>query len=331
MMHIHNGDSTANTLREFKFRGEHFAFREDLMTGPTRDLSLHDWRKLRAQVLSDEYELKIEDCERDLLTQDRTLRSFVDHEEVILWFERDLFCQINLIYLLDWFSKRTLWSTRLSMICIGNFPGVEDFRGLGQLTGAQLASLFDDRHEVTKAELGVAARAWAAYTSNDPESVVRLLGEDTSAMPFVKGALLLHLSRFPSLRNGLSHVEDDALWLISHGVINFRTLFPRFAKHEPVCGLGDWQFWNELKYLGRAREPLITINGLDDLDNAFKSNQFHEASFELTETGAQVLSGKRDFVAINGIDLWLGGVHLRDGENLWRWDEENLKLVRSAS
>lgn len=331
MLHIHNGDSTATTLKEFGFPGEHFAFREVLMVGPVREhLSPGDWTKLRARVLSDEYELDIEDCERDLIRQDKTLARFSEHEEVVLWFEHDLFCQINLIYLLDWFSKRLFEATKVSLICIGKFPGVEDFRGLGQLTGEQLASLFDSRHEVTEAEFGTAAKAWSAYCSNDPEDVARLLAENTSAMPFLRGALYLHLSRFPSLRNGLSHIENFAMRLIESGITNFKSLFPAFAKADPAWGLGDSQFWNDLKRIASANEPLIKINGLDDVNQEFKSDCFHQASFELTKTGAQVLSGERDFVEINGIDRWLGGVHLRDGENLWRWDEQNLRLVRST-
>jgi hypothetical protein len=34
MLHIHNGDSTANKMKEAEFPGEHFAFREALATGP---------------------------------------------------------------------------------------------------------------------------------------------------------------------------------------------------------------------------------------------------------------------------------------------------------
>lgn len=34
MLHIHNGDSTANILKEFGFPGEHSAFRAVLMAGP---------------------------------------------------------------------------------------------------------------------------------------------------------------------------------------------------------------------------------------------------------------------------------------------------------
>jgi hypothetical protein len=326
MLHIHNGDSTAGTLREFGFPGEHKAFQEVLMEGPVPGgLSPDEWLEVRARFLAEAYE-KVENCKKDLRDQEAWLRRFSEHDETILWFEHDLFCQINLIYLLDWFSKQSMGKTRVSLICIGEFPGVEDFRGLGQLTGEQLASLFDRRNEVTDAELSLAARAWAAYCSADPEEISRLIDQDTSAMPFLGHALRLHLMRFPSVKNGLGRVENTALEIISNDPITFKSLFPRFGKAEPVYGMGDSQFWSALKRLGQPKDPLITISAPADDEPALKSNRYHNASFKLTETGRAVFSGERDFIETNGIDLWLGGVHLVD-DAAWRWDEHSGRLM----
>src|SRR5207244_10062428 len=140
MLHIHNGESSANTLKQSAIKGEQFAFRDALIAGPTPGgLTSEDWRRVRTQHLSDAYGVDSQECERDLLLQEKTLASFPDHEEVVLWFEYDLFCQVNLIYLLDWFSQRHLGKTKLSLICICGFPGKENFRGLGELDVDQLA------------------------------------------------------------------------------------------------------------------------------------------------------------------------------------------------
>lgn len=326
MLHLHNGESTANTLREFGFPGEHVAFREVLMAGPTpADLSPDKWLELRAKYLCEEYELKLDDRTSDLLTQEATLQRVSEYDEATLWFEHDLFCQINLIYLLDWFSKQSPDETRLSLICIGEFPSVKDFRGLGQLTGEQLASLFDGRHEITEQEFSLAMRAWAAYCSSNPEPIQRLLEEDTSAMPFLAAALRLHLARFPSVKNGLGRIENKALELISDGATSFKSLFRKFAAADPAYGLGDLPLWCELKRLARCEEPLINITDVDS------GNRFHDTSFELTETGRAVLKGERDSIEINGINLWLGGVHLVHEPSVWRWDDQNARLVRRDS
>ena len=183
---------------------------------------------------------------------------------------------------------------------------------------------------MTDAELSLAARAWVAYCSADPKEISRLIDEDTSAMPFLGHALRLHLARYPSMRNGLGWVENTALEIISNGPIGFKSLFPTFAKEEPVYGMGDSQFSSALKRLSQAKVPPITITAPSDKDPALKSNWYHDASFELTETGRAVLASERDFIETNGIDLWLGGVHLVVGE-LWRMDERKGTLIRIST
>ena len=331
MLHIHNGDSTANTARQSTIPGEHFAFREAMISGPT-PAGLHDadWRKLRADHLSAVYGGAREEAEQDLLRQEGTLSSYAAHEEVVLWFEHDLFCQLHLIYLLNWFAARDLGKTKLSLVCIGEFPGVENFHGLGELQATQLASLFDSRHEVTGAELNTASAAWEAYCSPEPPAIEALLRSDTSALPFLKTALRSHLARFPSVLNGLGRIEHCGLALINDGHREFVDLFPRFGEQEPVYGLGDFQFYLALKRLSDAHAPLLTNGNGHDSDGRLNSGKIKNTTFEITDRGAAVLQGKADFVKLNGIDLWLGGVHLSD-RNLWRWDEEKQGLRRVAS
>ncbi|MCI0389417.1 MAG: hypothetical protein MOB07_11740 [Acidobacteria bacterium] len=82
-----------------------------------------------------------------------------------------------------------------------------------------------------------------------------------------------------------------------------------------------------MKRLGRAKKPLIVISGYDDWRRSSRSNRFIKSSFALAEIGWEVLAGRSDFIEVNSIDLWLGGAHLT-ADNLWRWDEQNRKLIR---
>jgi len=329
MLHILNGDSTANLLKESGLQGELLSWREALMAGPTpQNLSLDQWIDVRAKHLAEAYAVAFDECKRDLSALYAGLQTFSRHDEVVLCFEHDLFCQVNLIHVLDWFSRQNLGNTKLSLICIGEFPEKENFRGLGELSPQQLASLFDQRHEVSSAEKFIAAEAWAAYCSPHPKSLVHLLEKHTSALPFLGAALSKHLSRFPSARNGLGSIENKALELIASGVSEFKTLFPKFGAAEPVYGLGDAQFWNDLQRMIKAKHPLLTPSYMQDVKRTPANAVQPKASFALTETGRAVLNGQSDFVALNGIDRWLGGVHLREPKNLWRWDEQNQKMIQ---
>jgi hypothetical protein len=52
----------------------------------------------------------------------------------------------------------------------------------------------------------------------------------------------------------------------------------------------------------QARRPLVEVAG--DL------NDMRSCSVQLTEDGFAVLSGASNAIALNGIDDWIGGVHL---------------------
>jgi hypothetical protein len=325
MLNIHNGDSTATTAHQGAIPGAHFAFREALIGGPApANLSEPEWRKLRAAHLSAAYGGSWEEAERDLERQHAALASFYLHDEVVLWFEHDLFCQLNLIYVLDWFASRDLGKTKLSLICIDNFPDKQNFHGLGELNATELASLFDTRHEVTTRELETASSAWAAYRSPQPTDLETFLQDDTSAMPFLAPALHSHLARFPSTTNGLGRIEQRGLALVNDGLKRFTELFPRFVQEEPVYGLGDFQLYLALRQLSCARTPLL--RGGHGPKAEMDSTTIKQSAFEITDKGKAVLDGDSDFVHLNGIDMWLGGVHLTN-KNFWRWDVEQEKIL----
>ena len=320
MLHIHNGDSSANTAKQSSLPGEHFAWRESLITGPTpAGVGGNEWRSVRAQHLSEVYGVDLQECERGLLDHEKKLSSFAEHEEVILWFEHDLFCQTNLLYLLNWFAKEDTGSTKLSLICIGAFPGKENFRGLGELDAEQLASLFPGRQQVTSSQLKLAELAWQAYCSPDPAEIEKV-AQTADHLPLLAPALRAHLHRFPSTKNGLGSIENKGLELIHGGSKTFMDLFQRFGDAEPIYGLGDAQFWLALQGLSGGVQPSISIENGKSGRGELTPDIVHNAKFELTEPGKAVLHGDTDFVKLNGIELWLGGVHLSP-ENLWRWDD----------
>lgn len=328
MLHIYDGDSSAGTARNANLPGQHLAWREALICGPApNNLTEAEFLEVRARHLSSAYGIDLDKVRGELRAQHDALASFRDHEEVILWFEHDLFCQVHLMYLLNWFAQHELGQTKLSLICIDEFPGVPLFRGLGQLNEDQLASLFPKREAVTAAQLKLATRAWPAYSSTDALNLVKLRDSDTSALPFLHRAVVSHLQRFPWTRNGLGRIEGSALKLVADGHSIFKKLFPAFSRRESEYGLGDAQLYRALRLLADAPTPALKqIDRFEPKDAA----GMLLSSFELTEDGREVLAGAQDFIAQNGIDQWLGGVHLLGPEAAWRWDHETEQLLVSV-
>lgn len=51
------------------------------------------------------------------------------------------------------------------------------------------------------------------------------------------------------------------------------------------------------------------------------------AELEITALGRGVVAGDQDRLAIQPLDTWLGGVHLRGDRPRWRWDAARGRLV----
>ena len=98
MLHIHNGDSTAGTMRESGFPGEHFAFREALASGPApQGLPVDEWVAKRAAHLAELAGVDAPEIRKEWAGIETMLAGSASHDEVVLWLEHDLHCQINLI------------------------------------------------------------------------------------------------------------------------------------------------------------------------------------------------------------------------------------------
>jgi hypothetical protein len=258
---------------------------------------------------------------------DERLSTFADYDEVVLWFEHDLFDQLILIRHLDWFARHEharggSERTTLSLICIGEFPGVEGFAGLGQLSPDQLASLLGTRQRVTVRQIELGRSAWRAFTASDPTSIERILERDTSALPFLSGALVRFLEEYPAVGSGLPRTERQILDGLTRGITRPIDLFRFSQTLEERVFMGDATFWTRLEALSRGPHPLVRLNGRP------VGQTLPEGAIDLTDDGRRVAAGEADWVQLDGIDRWLGGVHLIGPEAKWRWDAARRKLVR---
>ena len=109
------------------------------------------WFDARARFIAEAGYATLEEARQYLKACENTLAAFSQHEEVVIWLDNRLSNQLILIKVLDWFSRRNLGGVKLSLICIGQYPGLDHFLGLGALTADQLASLADTRLPVGEA------------------------------------------------------------------------------------------------------------------------------------------------------------------------------------
>ena len=241
------------------------------------------------------------------------------YDEVVFWFEHDLFDQLLLIRHLERLADVAERSA-YRLICVGSFPGHPRFTGLGELQPAELASLFPGRQPIGDEQLAVGATLWRAFASPDPRGLSDLVtGSDTEALPFAAGALRRHLEDFPSTENGLSRTERQILTVVREGHAAAMDAFAAAARMEERVFMGDTVFFDHLARLTQGRSPLLAHDGTFALDRP------PSGTFALTAAGHAVLERRADYIALNGIDRWMGGVHLVDGR--YRWNGEGVVVV----
>lgn len=308
MIHFHNGDVTAALARRAGVPGRHVPFRESLIGGPVRrDLAQLDWVEERARYLAEEHGENLLRVRNDVLEQEKAIDTARQEEEIVLWFEHDLFCLVHLLYLAKRFAN-----CRVSVVW--------NAKPIGELEADAVLTLYRSRAPLLPVMFRAADAAWQAYTSDDPTALNRFLRQDIPDFPFLVNGLRLHASRFPSVRNGLGDPERKLMELIDAGAADFGSLFPRFNPNPPRYGFGDGEVLRQLRRLAWCAVPMITMTELGAGDREPK------ASFAVTPAGRNVLEGVVDFIDLNTPDYWLGGAHLTR-ERVWRWDAERGLLV----
>lgn len=301
MIHIHNGDVTAETARKAGLPGEHVAFREALVGGPVREGD--DWIAVRARFLSEAHDNDLLRTSNALFEQEQMLAASKAHDEVILWFEHDLFCLVHLLYVI----QRVPVST--TSLIWHDHP-------IGELKPEELWRLYRRRVGINAEMVAIAREAWRAYTAEDPRGLNAFLANSPREFPFLGEGLSLHAARFPSIRNGLGVVEQRILEFISEGATDFEALFNRFWRAQPRFGFGDSEILRHLRDLSARRIPLATI---------IEAENVRKIAVAITEQGQATLAGAND-IEVNGIDSWLGGVHLTPA-TLFRWDSQRCEIV----
>ena len=327
VLHVTNGDSAGRLLQASDIGGDVLAWRDVLHEGPVpAGLDLDQLRETRAQFLSKSGLGDLESIQRDFAERDDTLRRFADYDEVVLWFEWDLYDQLQLIQLLDFFAGRSLdelSDTRTSLSLVG-FAGY-----LGTLSVDAFPGLMDGRKPVSAAMLALGRNAWGAFRESDPRKIHDLQQGDMSSLPFLGDALGRHLQEFPSMRNGLSRSETQILEAVAQSPHSFIEIFKSVTNREDRVFCGDAILACYIQRMSNCETPLIVYTSGERIDAPHSeddSRAFRNAEMALTVAGRAVLNCERDWIAMGGSDRWLGGVHLAGPTARWRWDSDAARL-----
>jgi hypothetical protein len=283
-------------------------WRDVLHEGPVPAVGDADLRDLRAGFLGgDEGADRVR---RELEERDAALAD-AREGEYVLWFEADLYDQLQLAQILDRLARLEVAPERITLICIGEHLGIARFGGLGELDGPQLAALPPRAAVPLSAEaVALAQQAWAALRAPDPVGLAAIVAARSPVLRFLPEAFDRLGREYPSTRDGLSLTERRLLAAVAGGATSAGQAFVRATSRETRPFMGDTWAYAAIDRLARAEVPLLRA----------ARPVGRTAGVSITDAGRRVLAGADDHVELNGIDRWIGGVHLQ-GRAVPRFDE----------
>lgn len=248
-LHITNGGILTEQLIKFKMvdRKNIFTWEEVLCVGPTVETVMSDeFIDKRKSFFNDFYDIKLNTTE--IRKEFNRFNDIKDYTEVILWFEYDLFCHINMLAVLSLLEQKGIFLPKY-LVCSGFVEGEEGLKGLSQLSEKQLKSHFEKKIKLKVDDIGLAKRIWTIYCGNDHNQLFPLITKQSS-FPYLSNCLKAHIERFPDSRNGLSRLEYNILNLIKKNEVTSRRHLLGYALHyQGYYGYGDLQLERVIDFL----------------------------------------------------------------------------------
>lgn len=282
MLHVTNGDGAARRLRAAGASGDVLPWRDALHEGPVPPAL--DVARLCAEragfIASRGWEDRSGALEAMTRRDERLTAALAAGEEIVLWFESDLYDVLQLAQILD---RVEPGRARLVLV------GVEEFAGVAELPDRELRRLMHGDDTVREDEVGAARALWDAFRAPEPHAL-HALPQGT-----VFGAAAhRHLQQFPWTGDGLNRSERALLQAVADGAGTPAEAFLAAQRQEERPFLGDTIAFEYLAAL-----PLTD-------------------ALELTAESRAILAGEREWEGRP--ERWFGGVHLPAGAPCWRYD-----------
>lgn len=314
---ITNGDCAAARLEAAGVAGQILPWRDVLHDGPVPTMSgLELLSGVRAAFIASDLGLGSEEVATEFRARDAAIRRHAGFARVEIWLEHDLYDQLQLLQILDFFRQEKRLDG-LFLVQADDYLGVQPPEAMRRL--AETAT------PVTEEQQALASDVWRAFTAQTPHALAKFASADTGALPHLGRALSRLLAELPDPLRGLTLTEEKVLTQLAREEATAGELFRRVTDEDDAQFFGDASFFRRLDGLAFAEKPLI--EGLPGSSQAYSGHaEFARARLRLTKTGRAVLAGRLDHRVVNEADHWVGGTHVSPAA-LIRYDRAGGRLV----
>jgi hypothetical protein len=284
------------------------AWRDSLNEGPVpAGFSLEATSALRARYLAERGYGNPIKLIHDFERRDALIGRANEFDEIVLWFEHDLYDQLQLLQALTALDELDLEPGRVSVVQTDHY--------LAGMTVDEIFPLLPKRRNATPAIFKSARRTWERFTSGSPSDLQSAAGEDAIGLPFLRAAMRRLCEEYPWVRDGLSRSQRQALFAAAQGPARADELYARSQSREEAYFLAERVFEKILDDLRAADGALL---------------EEEEGKLVPTALGRRVIAGDADWLDEHAIDRWIGGVHLVS-ESVTRWDDDAGAFIDSGT
>ncbi|MBS1609516.1 MAG: DUF1835 domain-containing protein [Bacteroidetes bacterium] len=236
--HILNGDSLAHTFRDTFIEGEIIVTREALIEGSLEGDTLEEFWNTRAITLGITHKEYYDTSVKEFMKIMNAPHGSVFN----LWFEYDLFCQVNMWFLLSLIynsaGNKKVYAVYSSYI---NKEDKNFWNGFGPADTNDLGNCYTNRILLNEKNILFGTELWKKYKANDLQGLKILSEEQTPAFPYIKEVIQAHIDRFPG-KGRKGRPEKVIEGILKNTSRGFNSVFQEFRKRESIYGFGDVQF-----------------------------------------------------------------------------------------
>lgn len=231
--HILNGDALRIQFPA-SIKGEIIVARECLVDGDVAGNTLEELFTTRAKFLGEQYGVSEKDYHEKTASEFHKIQLIENESDINLWFEDDLFCQVNFWFTIHFLLKQDI-DSRIFLVR----PKTHNRFGFAGLSEPELIAIYDNRLELK--DLNKISDLWVAYQNNDLEDLKQTAQELGEQYPFILKAAEAHMQRNPANRNMDRPTQSLIAIMEELNTKDFGTIFREFNKRESIYGFGDLQ------------------------------------------------------------------------------------------
>ncbi|WP_224490442.1 DUF1835 domain-containing protein [Robertkochia flava] len=242
-LHITNGDSLTNALQKLDLKGDIVTWREMLCEGKTTiDVGSESFWRQRYEFLHSRYQVSKKKFIDLTLKEYRNLCNHKKQQEIVLWFEDDLFCQVNMLGVLSWLLKHRR-DADIFLVKLSKKNKKGQFIPLSELSNSELKKCYTKKELLSRDDIEYADFMWQLYCEKNPLRLLNATHQEREAFPFLNPAIHAHCKRFPTVKNGLNFLENRMIQLAAEDTYASREqLIGSILIDQENYGYGDLQY-----------------------------------------------------------------------------------------